>query len=126
MATSIYTGFAEAILDVAPLLSLEGLTTWSYKAPDTIGGFDSDGTLGTVSSVTGYIIPNQLDKAQQAVAVSVVYNADWYFLALKTVPVASRGILYNASINRAFRIAGTPETNLGFCLAPLEPCAVPT
>ncbi len=126
MAVSIYPSFATAILSVAPLITLDGVTAWSYKAPSTIADLNTDGTLASATSITGYIIPNQMDKAQMALALATVYLADWYFLGVKATSIAPRGILFKTSINRAFRIAGEPETNLGFCVAPLEPCEVPT
>ncbi len=125
---NIYPGFAEAILSVAPIFSVGGITSWNYAAPNTIADFNADGTLvASASTITGTIMRRgKLDEAQQALVISEVFNADWIFIGAKTTAIHSRGVLYKTALGRAFRISGTPETDLEMCIAPLEPCEIPT
>ena len=124
---SIYPDFAEAILSVVPIFSVGGITSWDYAEPNTIADFSADGTLEAAEDpIIGTIMRRDtLDQAQQSLVISEVFNADWIFIGAKATAINARGVLYKTSINRAFRISGTPETDLEMCIAPLELCEIP-
>lgn len=126
LETSIYPAFAQAILSVVPLFSVGDVHSWDYKDPNA-GTLGADGSLGTHTTVPGSILRRaDLDKASASFVISQAFNADWIFFGAKAVNIKARGVLYKASINRAFRVSGAVETDLEMCIAPLEACDMPT
>jgi len=123
-ASWLYPDFARSILSVVPIFSVHGTSAWAH-ARSNPATLTSEGSLVfSEDPRVGYILRrDKLDQAIASFVISKVFNASWIWFSEKTVDLIARDVLFYAHL--AFRVNGTPETDLEMMIAPLELCEYP-